>query len=172
GLVRGLVGRAADQGRASDERRRAARGRAGGTRRGDGGRLRSSPAGARGSGGGGWGGGRLRSALAPPGDQVAHGGDVLRGPGAGGRALRQGGQPRGAAPGSVHHRGNEDHERNRVRGGGRRPGGAGGELPARRVRTGPFPSRPPCLKLPPAARPSTSRRPSPIWSSATRRTCS
>src|SRR6266566_4007614 len=112
-------------------------------------------------------------AVAAPRDQVAHGGDVLLRSGAGRRALRQGGQSRGAAAGGVHHRGDEDHERNRVRGGGRDPGGAGGELPARRVRTGPFPSRPPCLKLPTAAnRLSTSRRPSRSWSSATRRTCS
>src|SRR3989454_5997768 len=64
------------------------------------------------------------------------------------------------------------HERNRVRSRGRGAGGPGGERAARRVRTAPLPGGPPCLKHPkPDKRRSTSRQPSPRWSSATRRTC-
>src|SRR2546430_1842398 len=144
-----------------DQRERPARGAGAGARPGSGGGARRSG-----------GGTRSGASVSSGGDQVSHGGDVLLGPGARGRALRQGRDSGRDRPSRLHHRSAEDHERNRVRSRGRGAGGPSGEHAARRVRTAPLPGGPPCLSHPkPDKRRSTSRQPSPRWCSATRRTC-
>src|ERR1051326_8646932 len=68
------------------------------------------------TGGGRWGRGGAGGAGAGPGaqgDQVPDGGDVLRGARAGGRAVPEGRIPGFAGADRVHHRGDEDHERDR-----------------------------------------------------------